>query len=696
MALETGTLLNNRYRIEEVIAQGGMGAIYRATDESLSVVVAVKENLFTHDEFSRQFHREATILAGMRHPHLPRVTDHFIVSGQGQYLVMDFIEGEDLRSRLKRSGVIAESEALLIGLAISDALTYLHSRQPQIVHRDIKPGNIKISPNGLIFLVDFGLAKFTHPDQATTVGAQSLTPGFAPPEQYGQGTDPRSDIYSLAATLYASLTNLTPEDGLARAMGSVDLIPLRERNPKVRAEIAAVIERAMSVHREDRYQTAAEFYQALLNTNTLVRRRVEDSGAIQFTPPPNPGGSTTENIPADLGPAGPGAAAAGAAAATAASQGPASTPLRRGKLVYGMAGAIILLVLALGAAVLSRLPSLQAPLRGTKTSLEGPSSPSPTSFRAQVSQATPLAGSPNRIRTLPLTHTPLPLTPPTPTLSPTLFGGGNGEIAFVSDRSGLPQVWLMDAQGNILGRVTDMEDGACQPDWSPDGERLVFVSPCPGKQELYRGSSLFIVDVDGTGLIPLDTTPGGDFEPAWSPDGTQILFTTLRDGQAHLYLYTLADDSVLSLSRPSAYDCQGAWSPDGAMIGFITTRNGASQVWTMDTNGENPHEFSRLGFGAVFLPDWSPDGEVVVFSQGQGLSALIAKRVKDKANEFPVNEKVRPIIDAEYSPDGYWLVFESLTGTNVDIYRMTRTGTNLQQLTREEGREFDPTWRPLP
>ena len=105
MRLDRGSLLNNRYRIEAILGQGGMGSIYRAHDENLGVEVAVKENLFTTDEYARQFRREAAILANLRHPNLPRVTDHFVIDGHGQYLVMDYIEGEDLRERMDREGV---------------------------------------------------------------------------------------------------------------------------------------------------------------------------------------------------------------------------------------------------------------------------------------------------------------------------------------------------------------------------------------------------------------------------------------------------------------------------------------------------------------------------------------------------------------------------------------------------------------
>ena len=259
MTLERGTLLHKRYRIVEILGQGGMGSVYRAVDENLGVDVAVKENLFTSDEYSKQFRLEAVILAGLRHPNLPRVSDHFAIGDEGQYLVMDFIEGEDLRQRMERLGTISEEDAVMVGAAMCDALTYLHTRKPSILHRDIKPGNVKISPEGTIYLVDFGLAKLMQGPQATTSGARAMTPGYSPPEQYGTArTDARTDIYSLGATLYAGLTGVIPEDGLARAMDNAQLTPLRRRNPKVSRRVAAAIEKAMAVDPGDRFQTAEE------------------------------------------------------------------------------------------------------------------------------------------------------------------------------------------------------------------------------------------------------------------------------------------------------------------------------------------------------------------------------------------------------------------------------------------------------
>ncbi len=174
MALQPGEIIHNRYRVESIIAQGGMGSVYLARDLSLDILVAIKENLGGTESFARQFRREGTVLAGLVHPNLPRVTDHFVSETGSQFLVMDYIAGEDLREMIKRLGTLPEAFVIRVGITICDALTYLHTQHPPILHRDIKPGNIKINPDGEIFLVDFGLVKVMQGSGATTTGAQSL------------------------------------------------------------------------------------------------------------------------------------------------------------------------------------------------------------------------------------------------------------------------------------------------------------------------------------------------------------------------------------------------------------------------------------------------------------------------------------------------------------------------------------------
>lgn len=279
-----------------------MGSIFRAVDENLGVEVAVKENLFTIDDYARQFRREATILASLRHPNLPRVSDHFSIEDQGQYLIMDYIEGEDLQERLERLGPIDEEEVVFVGAAICDALSYMHSRDPVVLHRDIKPANVRITPNGGVYLVDFGLAKIIHGDQTTTTGAKAMTMGFSPPEQYGAArTDARTDIYSLGATLYTALTGLTPEDSLAQTMDQLELTPVRERNPQVSKRVAEAVEKALKVHPNDRWQMAAEFKNELLKAQSgrfsfNFSVEPQESGKPAKKEPSNPPGVVVRGI----------------------------------------------------------------------------------------------------------------------------------------------------------------------------------------------------------------------------------------------------------------------------------------------------------------------------------------------------------------------------------------------------------------
>lgn len=274
---QKGKTLLGRYRIEHELGRGGFGAVYQAWDTSLERACAVKENLNTSPAAQRQFAREATVLANLSHPNLPRVTDHFSIPDQGQYLVMDFVEGDDLNSILRREKTLTVERCLGWILQVAEALVYLHSRQPAVLHRDIKPSNIRVTPDGKAMLVDFGLVKIADPGLKTTMGARALTPGYAPPEQYGMGrTDQRSDLYALGATLYKLLTSHEPLESVQRAAG-LQLKPVQQLNPNISPRLAQVIEKSMALDPAQRYQSAAELQadlQACLKSAqpVLVRR----------------------------------------------------------------------------------------------------------------------------------------------------------------------------------------------------------------------------------------------------------------------------------------------------------------------------------------------------------------------------------------------------------------------------------------
>jgi serine/threonine protein kinase len=269
-----GTLLQNRYLVESQIGQGGMGAVFVATDQRFGSRVALKETFFTDANLRRAFEREARLLNRLRHPALPRVSDHF-GEDEGQFLVMEYIPGEDLSETLKRTGgpfpardVLAWADQLL------DALDYLHTQEPSVIHRDIKPQNLKLLPGNRtnqVVLLDFGLAKGT-PLQTRVTATGSLfgySFNYAPIEQMqGAGTDPRSDLYSLGATLYHLLTGATPPDALTRATAVLNaepdpLRPASELQEQVPVEVAAVLERAMAQSAARRFSSAAEMREAL-------------------------------------------------------------------------------------------------------------------------------------------------------------------------------------------------------------------------------------------------------------------------------------------------------------------------------------------------------------------------------------------------------------------------------------------------
>src|SRR3982750_4127042 len=226
-ALAQNTLIQNRYLVVHLIGKGGMGEVYLAVDQRLGSAVALKRTFFAGDEMlGTAFEREARILARMRHPALPKVSDHF-TENQEQYLVMEHISGDDLAKRLEiAQKPFPVSWVMFWADQLLDALSYLHSHEPPIIHRDIKPQNLKLTDENHVILLDFGLSKNstaqTRTDDSGSTGSTGsvvgYTPHYAPMEQIrGIGTSPKSDIYSLSATLYQLMTNSVPADALSRA-----------------------------------------------------------------------------------------------------------------------------------------------------------------------------------------------------------------------------------------------------------------------------------------------------------------------------------------------------------------------------------------------------------------------------------------------------------------------------------------------
>ncbi|MBA3320475.1 MAG: protein kinase [Pyrinomonadaceae bacterium] len=282
------TILQNRYRIVRQLGQGGMGTVYEAVDGRLDTMVAVKETHAADERLLKQFEREAQLLARLQHPALPRVSDHF-TEGDGQFLIMQFIAGADLGELIENRGAgFPVSEVLRWGDELLDALDYLHTQNPPVIHRDIKPQNLKLSERGRVILLDFGLAKGLPPGQSpqqptTSKSILGYTPNYAPLEQiHGEGTDAKSDLYSLGATLYHLLTGTVPPGSLKRVTalsnGEADpLVPAHRLNSRVPAKVSIVLNLALAIARNHRPADAAEMRRALHVAKTDLRPDDDDA-----------------------------------------------------------------------------------------------------------------------------------------------------------------------------------------------------------------------------------------------------------------------------------------------------------------------------------------------------------------------------------------------------------------------------------
>lgn len=279
MTLKTDQILTQRYRVICLLAHGGMGSVYQAYDLVLDRQVAVKQLQFDPlaseravEQIREQFQREARILASLDHPNLPRVTDHFAEDGF-EYLVMDYVAGQSLHELIEGSRTgLSESQVLDWVDQLLSALEYIHHRG--IIHRDVKPSNIRLTPDGQIFLVDFGLVKFYDPEnpRTATITHGLGTPEYAPPEQYDTQlghTDPRSDVYALGATLYHLLTGQAPPTATQQMSDPEIFRHPRTINANVSPDVERVILRAMELRRSRRFASAADMSAAL----RLAQRR---------------------------------------------------------------------------------------------------------------------------------------------------------------------------------------------------------------------------------------------------------------------------------------------------------------------------------------------------------------------------------------------------------------------------------------
>jgi serine/threonine protein kinase len=641
-------MLQERYRIVEHVGKGGMGSVYKAvyTTQAFSTTYAIKvtqaDTSQTH--ISKAFESEANLLAQLRHPALPRVADYFVQNDQ-LFLVMDFIEGADLATLLEQRGAPFPVDDVL-GWAdkLLDALEYLHTQDPPIIHRDIKPQNLKLDPQGNLYLLDFGLAK-----GAEGTLLSGYTAHYAPLEQFqGLGTDARGDIYSLAATLHHLLTNVDPRGATMRA--SVVLSggekqdpqkPAHELNPQVPESISTVLTRAMAIQPEKRYNNTTEMRVALHDaqnqTGFIPPPEPPSKDATQFIPPPSQPGpipGTQRLDPPD-----------------SASTPKPPPPTRKPPVILGVVLLLLLLVGGGGAAWYSGFifngedngengsatATVEAPAPANDTTEAQPTTtvvPPPTT-NSQIVFVSDRDGSQDIFimdadGANPTNLTSSPAADETePALSPdgtriafeenddivvintdgsnrTNLTGGQGEnesptwspasdrIAFVSD----DLLTVMNADGSGRTPISDEPGSYDDLDWSPTGEQLVFE----------RDAEIFVINLDGSGLTNLSNTDARDVEPAWSPDGSQIAFASDREANSFdVFVMNAGGRSVSRVTEHPATDRAPTWSPDGTQMAFRSGRDrGNPEIYVMNTDGSNQTNLTNTPEADDTNPVWAP------------------------------------------------------------------------------------------
>jgi len=483
MALAIGQTLQDRYRIDKELAQGGMAAVYSAWDTHLDLPVAVKAMIpqprlgpKALAQLRRQFKREAHILARINHPNLVRVTDSFS-QDDSEYLVMNFVEGESLGDRVDRMGALPEAQVLIWADQLLSALAYCHSQG--VIHRDVKSHNVIIRPDGQAVLVDFGLVKLWDPnDPSTKTVMRGLgTPAFAPPEQFeadAEHTDERSDVYSLGATLYHALSGTLPPTVALRTATPETFVSLRSIVPDVSPQTETVVMKAMEPARSKRWQSTDEMAEALKTAErSIVGRHRGSSSTVAL----RRGGTGTL----------PGGQAA------------AKGQRKRVPLWVGALSIVALLLAAGGLAI-----GLEG-IRNRSTPMPSPESttavfnPATLTERAETGTGTPVATA-----TLEPTDTPSPMPTPTvtstpslaptsspapqatlsPTRPPTLTPGRS--IPGRQQRTGTPTPMLTPT----LTRTPTPTEGAVRATATPVATPTPTVKPTAALPQLYQAPKL--------------------------------------------------------------------------------------------------------------------------------------------------------------------------------------------------------------
>jgi len=652
------TILASRYRILGLLGQGGMSRVYLAEDTRLHVHVAVKENLQAEPEARAQFEHEVRILAHLSHPNLPRVIDHFTDRYTGrQYLVMEYIEGEDLGSLVRRRGPLPEKVALNWIGQVLDALAYLHGQRPPVIHRDVKPANIKVTPEGRAVLVDFGIAKAGGAGVMTLTGARGLTPGYAPPEQYGLRTSERSDIYSVGATLYTLLTGQVPPEAPLRVAGK-RLVPPRQVVSSISRSTEAALLRALGVETGKRWKSVQAFRRALSGEGSLrvhpvalvvaaialfvigiwVALSNDNNHGSTAVSPTSPASGTTRNteptsLPSTWTPM-PTPTSSGTEVTLeptwtpTRSPSPTETPSPMPNPVAVVQGDRVNVRAGPG----TGYPRIGQVVKGTKLQIIAQNGDGDWLLLCCVDGlegwiAAELVSTSGVLGRIPV------VTPSPPPLGDVL--------AFVSERTGLPQVHIVNLRTGELWQVTTV-GRSMQPMWGLGNTQLYYLSDRDGALALYEtdpwgsyhrrispvGVTSAVVSPTGRVAyamenrvyiddVAVSSEAGEVFVAGWSR-ASELMVYLVNNGDNNWSLGVVGSDMRGRILRgPEPGLRNPAISADGRQIAYVTNVSGVSQLHLIQTQDGADVTISPPNYW-LQLPAWIPGHNLLSFVTEQG------------------------------------------------------------------------------
>jgi serine/threonine protein kinase len=656
----------DRFEVLELLGGGGMGVVYRARDTRLSRTVALK---FLPPELTRdprakeRFEQEARAASSLDHPNLCTILELGETPDGRLYIAMPCYDGETLRRRLE-SGPLPIDEAVDIAAQIARGLAKAHRNG--IVHRDVKPANLIVTADGVVKILDFGLAKLAGLAAVSRTGSSAGTPAYMSPEQArGDEVDARTDLWSLGVVLYEMLAGRRPfrgerEQAVIYAILHERPQPLGELRPEVPPELARIVERLLAKEPDDRYPSIEE---PLTGLRSLV------------------GGTGTTGVPV------------------------LASPRRKTGLWLGALAVTVALVA--GTYLLARGRG-ERPLQLSFTQLtdqEGSDNFPSLSPDGDLFVFDRETSPGNRDVYLQRVggNNPINLTADSPQNdTQPAFSPDGKQIAFRSERDG-GGIFLMGATGESARRLTDF---GYNPAWSPDGREIAVATEgvSDPRSRSSTTSQIWRIAVD-TGERHLVPIHGDAVQPSWSPSGSRIAYWGLSNPGSHRVIWTVParGGQAVQVTDDAHLNWSPVWSPDRRYLYFASDRGGSMNLWRVPVAGEtgevkgSPEPVTTPAPWTSLL-SFSRDGRRALYSTSYKQANLMRAPLAPERAEItgplrPITQGSRQIGYFRVSPDGQWIVFYS-TSPQEDLFIVRTDGTGLRQLTNDVYKERNPSWSP--